>query len=365
VSTILKALKQLEDEKRGEPELTLSQQISMTTPPEPTGHRRAWVLAASATAGFAVAGAAVFFWLDPGSAPDAEQQAVAATPAVAPVPPKPKSRASRQLARARSDVSATGSISKTDPRQTTKKTRTAPPSQSPTESKVQVVKRVSPTSTPKPEPKTRTERQKSAAPQKEFIRRERHTVPSDSAAKTQEIASVESTAPARPSTASRTPTTQSGAPSSDRTTATKRGAPPKGSKPPERTRSTGTVSARVAAAAATEPAPAQETPPRPAAHPQTTKTASPPPTASKPATGSAVEPDHQVVLRAKLPDLRVRSTIWHPQGSRRVAMVEVDAGGVIELSEGDVVGPLVVESIKPGGVVFGHDGVSVLHKVGR
>jgi hypothetical protein len=222
------------------------------------------------------------------------------------------------------------------------------------------VQRVSPTT--KPEPKTRAERQKSAAPQKEFLRRERHSAPSDSAAKTQEIASVKNTVSARPTTAARTPATHSGAPPGERATATKRGALPEGSKPPERTRSAGTVSARVAATAATEPAVAQQTPTRPVAH---AETASPPPTASKPATGRAVKPDHQVVLRAKLPDLKVRSTIWHPQGSRRVAMVEVDAEGVMELSEGDVVGPLVVESIKPGGVVFGHDGVSILHKVGR
>ena len=43
-----------------------------------------------------------------------------------------------------------------------------------------------------------------------------------------------------------------------------------------------------------------------------------------------------------------------------------DAGLMnLELKEGDAVGPLVVESIKPGGVFFAHDGVSVLHKVGR
>jgi len=48
-----------------------------------------------------------------------------------------------------------------------------------------------------------------------------------------------------------------------------------------------------------------------------------------------------------------------------MALVEVNAGEVLELNEGDAVGPLVVESIKPGGVYFMHDGVSVLHKVGR
>jgi hypothetical protein len=72
-----------------------------------------------------------------------------------------------------------------------------------------------------------------------------------------------------------------------------------------------------------------------------------------------------VVLRAEVPELKVHSTVWHPQGSRRVARVEVGTEGILELNEGDSVGPLVVESIKPGGVVFGHDGVSVLHKVGH
>lgn len=81
--------------------------------------------------------------------------------------------------------------------------------------------------------------------------------------------------------------------------------------------------------------------------------------------GSAVEPDHKVVLRAKLPEVEVRSTVWHPQSSRRIATVEIDSGEVLELNEGDAVGPLVVEEIKPGGVMFTHDGVSVMHKVGR
>ncbi len=37
----------------------------------------------------------------------------------------------------------------------------------------------------------------------------------------------------------------------------------------------------------------------------------------------------------------------------------------LRLKEGDAVGPLVIEAIRPGGVLFSHDGVEIEYRVGR
>jgi hypothetical protein len=72
-----------------------------------------------------------------------------------------------------------------------------------------------------------------------------------------------------------------------------------------------------------------------------------------------------VIQRAKLPSLRVEKTIWHPDTDRRIAIVKlIDAEEVLRLKEGDAIGPLVVESIKPGSVLFNHDGIEIRYNVG-
>jgi hypothetical protein len=77
------------------------------------------------------------------------------------------------------------------------------------------------------------------------------------------------------------------------------------------------------------------------------------------------EREQEVVQRAELPTLGVDKTIWHPDAARRVAVVKlIDDEEVLRLQEGDAVGPLVVETIKPGSVVFNHDGVEIVYKVG-
>jgi hypothetical protein len=76
--------------------------------------------------------------------------------------------------------------------------------------------------------------------------------------------------------------------------------------------------------------------------------------------------DQKVVHRAEIPLLIVDQTIWHPDGDRRLAVVElVNSGEALRLREGDAVGPLVIWEIKPGGVLFNHDGVEVEYRVGQ
>ena len=80
---------------------------------------------------------------------------------------------------------------------------------------------------------------------------------------------------------------------------------------------------------------------------------------------SIQELEKKVVQRAKLPALSVEKTIWHPDADRRVAIVKlIGAEGALRLKEGDAVGPLVVEVIKPGSVLFNHDGIEIQYNVG-
>jgi hypothetical protein len=77
------------------------------------------------------------------------------------------------------------------------------------------------------------------------------------------------------------------------------------------------------------------------------------------------EPARKVIRRAKLPSLSIQKTIWHPDTDRRIAIVKLaDAEEVMRLKEGDAIGPLVVESIKPGSVLFNHDGIEIRYNVG-
>jgi hypothetical protein len=71
------------------------------------------------------------------------------------------------------------------------------------------------------------------------------------------------------------------------------------------------------------------------------------------------------VPRAKIPELRVESTVWHPIAERRLAFIQFDqSAGRREVREGDAVGSLVVSKIEPSGVVFVHEGVEVRRRIG-
>jgi len=77
------------------------------------------------------------------------------------------------------------------------------------------------------------------------------------------------------------------------------------------------------------------------------------------------ESENKVVQRAKVPALSVEKTIWHPDADRRVAVVKlIDDEGVLRLKEGDAIGPLVIKTINPGSVLFNHDGIEITYNVG-
>lgn len=76
--------------------------------------------------------------------------------------------------------------------------------------------------------------------------------------------------------------------------------------------------------------------------------------------------DRKVIRRAEIPLLSIDKTIWHPDADRRLAIVELtESGEELRLKEGDAVGPLVIKSIRPSGVLFVHDGVQIEYRVGQ
>ncbi len=110
--------------------------------------------------------------------------------------------------------------------------------------------------------------------------------------------------------------------------------------------------------AAPKPAPKAEPEVKSKPAPLAIAAAAPQPEAIRPA-------EQKVIPRAKVPALTVERTIWHPDPSRRLAIVKLlDSEEPLRLKEGDAVGPLVVESIKPSSVVFDHDGIQVTYTVG-
>jgi len=85
----------------------------------------------------------------------------------------------------------------------------------------------------------------------------------------------------------------------------------------------------------------------------------------KPAKSSAAPPSNEIA-RAEIPDLRVERTVWHPIAERRVALIEFERSAERrEIREGDAVGPLIVSKIEPSGVVFVHDGVEMRRRIGE
>ncbi len=66
-----------------------------------------------------------------------------------------------------------------------------------------------------------------------------------------------------------------------------------------------------------------------------------------------------------IPELMVKRTIWHPSPGRRRALVEIAGNSeALNLSEGDRVGELVLTQIKPSGVVFEFQGIELSRRVG-
>jgi hypothetical protein len=127
--------------------------------------------------------------------------------------------------------------------------------------------------------------------------------------------------------------------------------------------------ARVAAAAP-EPAivePAALAAPSPI--PQPASVAAPPPEAAGPEPETRAVPGivgrPEVARRAPLPRMVVARTLWHPTPGRRLAYLRVEGRpGTVELREGDAVGDAVVQQIDPSAVVFLHRGVEIRRRIG-
>jgi hypothetical protein len=132
---------------------------------------------------------------------------------------------------------------------------------------------------------------------------------------------------------------------------------------PEPTAVTPATAAGDAERQAAEPKP-EPTQPREAA-----ERSSQQPAKSAAATPRDSEPEEagpREVARAEIPSLRVESTVWHPLAERRVAVIEFDRTAERrEIREGDSVGPLVVSKIEPSGIIFVHDGVEMRRRIGE
>ena len=101
----------------------------------------------------------------------------------------------------------------------------------------------------------------------------------------------------------------------------------------------------------------------PASAPQAAKPPAPEAAAARPAPvrapsrPAAPPPD-------PFPALRVESTTWHPLAERRLAVVLFPGEGARELREGEEVAGVTVSLIEPSGVVFRYAGREVRRKVG-
>jgi hypothetical protein len=321
VSTILKALQRLEEEKSANVERSLNEQVVAHRPP-PEPKRRGLRIGAVAIGGLVVAAAALLFWFnreDPGAevAMESPPPAVASVAAQKAAAEKPRRRPSARPAPA------------ARAQQPSSEVEVSPI--------VKVVKRLD-------------------AP------------PADSAA-----SAAASAAALAASQKRATPPAQAGAERPGRRpSARKRAQPKPDSQVAREAARPKPALAQVANAESPEtpisensaPALPAPVPPEPveiaavAQKPATTATSASTPAAIR-------EPESRVIQRAKIPTLRVEKTIWHPDADRRVVVVKlIDAEEILRLKEGDAVGPLVVKAIKPGSVLFNHDGIEVVYNVG-
>ena len=117
--------------------------------------------------------------------------------------------------------------------------------------------------------------------------------------------------------------------------------------------------------AVVEPAPPPEAPaPRVVAPPPEPAVAKPQ-AKPKPA-AAAAKPKPKPPPAPSVPGLEVERTSWHPKPERRIAWVRVEGlADTRELHEGDVVGPLVVKEIRPSSVVFQHGAQEIQRRVGE
>jgi hypothetical protein len=74
-----------------------------------------------------------------------------------------------------------------------------------------------------------------------------------------------------------------------------------------------------------------------------------------------------VSARKAMPSVAVTSTVWHPRPERRIAVFSVEEDGgtrTVELREGQRLGPLQLSEIGLMGVTFEHEGVKTEYRIG-
>jgi hypothetical protein len=343
VSTILKALQRLEDEKSANSERSLSEQVVARRPP-PDPERRGLKIGAVAIGGLAVAAAAFFFW-------PAQEEPIAEVAIESP-------------------PSATAPATKTEVAvEKPRRRRTA-----------------------RPAPAARPQQDSSEVEISSVVEVVQHLDALSAVSRLPVEPPESATPPAK--AGDRRPARQPSASKSDRQTgpgsARPRSARPRSAqtqvadaKPPATQIVGSSVLAKPAAPppapvkiAAVAPKPAPPAPaeiaavapkPAPPAQAEIAAAAPKPAPAAAPAPIAAAirEPERKAVYRAKLPALSIERTIWHPDAERRVAVVKlIDADEVLRLREGDAVGPLVVKVINPDNVLFDHDDIEIRYNVG-
>jgi hypothetical protein len=322
VSTILKALQRLEDEKSANVKRSLEEQVVERRPP-PRPERRGLKIGAVAVGGLAIVGAAFFFW------PTQEKPSVEV--AMEPPPPATEPEPAKKAA-----------VEK--PRRK-KSTRQAPaarveekPSKVEISPVVEVVKYLDAQPADPGEPAASS---KSASSSEDGESEDVAAAPSKTKLGAARPAGRRPASKPKPPVAR---TAEKANPAKDQVA---------DAKPPATQVSESSI-------------PAIETPPQPA--PVEIAAVAPKPvpaTEPAPIPAAIKEPAKKTVARAKLPTLSIEKTIWHPDANRRVAIVKLtEVDQVVRLKEGDAVGPLVVIDISPGSVLFAHDDVEIRYNVG-
>jgi len=327
VSTILKALQRLEDEKSANVERSLEEQVVERRPPPRPARRGlkigAVAIGGLAIGGLAIAGAAFFFWQT--------QEKPGVEVAMEPPPPATESEPAKKVAAEK-------------PRRK-KSTRQAPAS--------------------------RVEEEPSAVEISPVVEVVKHldSPPADLA---------ESAASSKGASSSEDGKSEdvAAAPSKAKLGAVRPGGRRPASKPEPKIARTAEQAkpAPEQVAEAKPPAtqvsgssiPAIETPSQPAPVEIAAVAPKPVPAAEPAPIPAAIkEPTKKTIARAKIPKLSIEKTIWHPDVNRRVALVKLlEVDEVVRLKEGDAVGPLVVIDINPGSVLFTHDDVEIRYNVG-
>ena len=317
MSTILKALQRLEDEKSAGVERSLDEQVvSHHLPPEREPNRRGLKIGIAAIGGLAVAAAAFLLWPtreDPDALVATESTSATVAPVAAPAPAKQK-------------VAAEKPRRKTSVRTQPAARDQAEISKAKAAAIVEVVQRLDEQPADSGAPAASPNRVASAEQPKRSTRRPNTRKP--------EPQTADRAAKPRPAAAQVADAKPVAIPKPEPVVAAKSvesvSAKPEPPEPIE------------IAAAVPKPAPVPESIPAPVR-----------------------EPENKFVQRAKVPSIRIEKTIWHPDTDRRIAIVKLaDAEEVLRLKEGDAIGPLVVESIKPGSVLFNHDGIEIRYNVG-